>query len=101
MRGSFIALPRRAVEETVGWLRARGRDALPYHAGLNGKVRERNQERFLKKEGVVVVATIAFSMGIDKPNVRFVAPLDAPRSLDAHYQETGRADATGSRRMPG
>jgi ATP-dependent DNA helicase RecQ len=86
---------RRTVEETAGWLRAQGRDALPYHAGLDGAVRERNQECFLKEEGVIVVATIAFGMGIDKPNVRFVAHLDAPKNLEAYYQETGRAGRGG------
>jgi ATP-dependent DNA helicase RecQ len=77
------------------WLSSRGRVALPYHAGLDARVREANQERFLKEEGVVVVATVAFGMGIDKPNVRFVAHLDAPRSLEAYYQETGRAGRDG------
>src|SRR5262249_39055164 len=81
--------------EIAQWLAARGRTALPYHAGLEASVRARNQDQFLKEEGVVVVATVAFGMGIDKPNVRFVVHLDAPRSLEAYYQETGRAGRDG------
>ena len=93
--GIVYCRTRDKVEEVAAWLTEKGRIALPYHAGLDAAVRTRNQERFLREEGVVIVATVAFGMGIDKPNVRFVAHLDAPKSLEAYYQETGRAGRDG------
>jgi ATP-dependent DNA helicase RecQ len=93
--GIVYCRTRDKVDEVAAWLAAKGRTALPYHAGLEASVRARNQDQFLKEEGVVVVATVAFGMGIDKPNVRFVVHLDAPRSLEAYYQETGRAGRDG------
>jgi ATP-dependent DNA helicase RecQ len=93
--GIVYCRTRDKVGEVAQWLAAHGRTALPYHAGLEASVRTRNQDQFLKEEGVVVVATVAFGMGIDKPNVRFVVHLDAPRSLEAYYQETGRAGRDG------
>lgn len=89
--GIVYCLSRRKVEETAEWLKTRGWDALPYHAGLDAKIRNQNQKRFLREEGVIMVATVAFGMGIDKPNVRFVAHLDLPKSMEGYYQETGRA----------
>ena len=89
--GIVYCLSRRKVEQTAQWLRGLGVDALPYHAGLDADERRRNQDRFVREEGVVMVATIAFGMGIDKSNVRFVAHLDLPKSIEAYYQETGRA----------
>ena len=86
---------RRKVEETAAWLREEGFKALPYHAGLDNRVRGQNQERFLREDGFIMVATIAFGMGIDKPDVRFVAHLDLPRSVEGYYQETGRAGRDG------
>ncbi|MFT4137094.1 MAG: DNA helicase RecQ [Microbacterium sp.] len=93
--GIVYALSRKSVEQTAEHLRAQGIDALPYHAGLPADVRARNQARFLRENGVVMVATIAFGMGIDKPDVRFVAHVDLPKSVEGYYQETGRAGRDG------
>jgi ATP-dependent DNA helicase RecQ len=93
--GIVYCLSRKRVDEIAAWLTAQGLAALPYHAGLTGEVRSANQSRFLNEEGVIIVATIAFGMGIDKPNVRFVAHLNLPKSVEAYYQETGRAGRDG------
>ena len=93
--GIIYCLSRKKTEETAYWLEQQGFTALPYHAGLSAADRLRNQQRFLREDSVIVVATIAFGMGIDKPDVRFIVHLDLPKSIESYYQETGRAGRDG------
>ncbi len=99
--GIVYCLSRKSVEQTATFLTQNGIDALAYHAGLDAPVRASAQSRFLREPGTVMCATIAFGMGVDKPDVRFVAHLDLPKSVEGYYQETGRGGATGCRRPPG
>ena len=93
--GIVYCQSRKKVEDTAQWLSEQGIPALPYHAGLTSELRQHHQDRFLREDGLVMVATVAFGMGIDKPDVRFVAHLDLPKNIESYYQETGRAGRDG------